>query len=115
MAILFAIEAELGEAPTMGALRDGVAMTKVVPPGKVAPMYMRQQMAAPVDIKGARLGVHTVCTVPFPIGDDAGRAMALMDKAEELPMKCARVEVTAAPAAQTLIIKVPTAWTLPPP
>jgi hypothetical protein len=99
----------------MGALRDGAALTDILPTGKVAPTYFRSQMGAPTDITGARAAVHTVCAVPFPIGDDAGRAMAMFDRADDLPMKCLQVDLTGATGAQTAVVRVPTAWTVPPP
>ncbi len=114
MAPVLLVQARV-DAPTMGALRDGAALMAILAPGEVAPMYLRVHMGAAVEVQGARPGVHTACAVPFPIGDDGGRAMAMQDRAEELPMKCVEVDVAAAPPAMTVTIVVPTAWTRPPP
>ncbi|MCA9679297.1 MAG: carboxypeptidase regulatory-like domain-containing protein, partial [Myxococcales bacterium] len=101
-------------APTMEALADGATLPPELLAGGTLTMYIRTIMGAPVEIAGVALGPHSVCVTPLPVGDDSSRAMALMDRVDQLPMKCVPYTVTAAPAAQTVTVEVPAAWAAPP-
>jgi hypothetical protein len=112
-AIVLVLEA-LVDVPTMAQLSDGAALSGILPPGTTAPMYLRTHWGEPLDVKGVRVAPHTACAVPLPIGDDPSRAMAVRDRAEELPMKCVRVDVSPTPGgALPVVITVPAAWTQP--
>jgi len=101
------------DAPNMDALRDGSWMPPELLAGGTAAMYMRFAMGKPVTIAGVRGGRHTVCTVPFPVGDDVAKAARFNEDSGGLPMKCQPVDLGAQREVR-VEVKVPTAWTLPP-
>jgi hypothetical protein len=75
-------------------------------------VHFRQAVGGPAEVVEMLAGRYTVCVVPLPVLDPS-MARFMMDKAEELPMKCQEITVGDAPVAATLV--VPHAWTVPPP
>jgi hypothetical protein len=111
MAPVVVVQAKV-DAPNLERLRDGSWIPPELLAGGTAVMYMRMiSFGAPVEITGVRTGAHTACAMPLPIGDNPALARTYADD-PSLPMKCVAIDVTA--AAQTVEIRVPKAWTLPP-
>jgi RNA polymerase sigma factor (sigma-70 family) len=99
-------------APNMGALRDGTFAPPEIRKGVTMMVHFRQAVGGPAEVVEMLAGRYTVCVVPLPVLDPS-MARFMMDKAEELPMKCQEITVGDAPVAATLV--VPHAWTVPPP
>jgi len=114
MAPVIAVQADVDEG-SVSELRDGSWVPPELLTGGTAAMYMRMvTFGRPVEIPGMRTGHFSACAIPLPIGDDPAAARAYAED-ETLPMKCIKIDVAATPATQTAEIKVPVAWTQPPP
>ncbi|HUQ05810.1 MAG TPA: sigma-70 family RNA polymerase sigma factor [Kofleriaceae bacterium] len=98
-------------APNMGALRDGTFAPPEMRKGATMMLHFRQAVGAPAEITEMRPATYTLCVVPLPVLDPS-MARFMMDKAEELPMKCQEVTVGDRPVTATVV--VPFAWTVPP-
>lgn len=96
---------------TAQALREGDGLERLLPPGAQNTLYLRSAVGEPAQIDGMKPGNYTACAVVMP-GTPNLFARPKVDDPDALPMKCAPVTVGA--AGQTLTIKVPTAWTIPP-
>jgi len=92
MAQVLVIEAAV-DAPTLDDLRDGSRL----PFGDaIIPIYLRGAMGGPVEIVGARPGVHTACAIAMGPGDP-----------NAAPMKCTQVKLDAGTPKKSITLQLP--------
>jgi hypothetical protein len=91
------------DGPTMEALRDATWLD----PTRLVAFYLRMAMGAPARVEGLVPGPHTACAVPLPVDpNDPSSMQRAMGMVESLPMRCQPVTVGAAPAEQTIELRM---------
>ena len=91
------------DGPTMEALRDATWLD----PTHLVAFYLRMAMGGPARIEGLVPGPHTACAVPLPVDpNDPSSMQRAMGMVESLPMRCQPVTVGAAPAEQTIELRM---------
>ncbi|MBK9036298.1 MAG: carboxypeptidase regulatory-like domain-containing protein [Myxococcales bacterium] len=99
------------DAVNIDQLRDGSWMPPALTAGATIALHLRVALKGEATIVGAAAGAYTACGVPLPVKTPAD-AMALIDDAGALPMKCVPVQVAGA-GRQRVDITVPAAWVTP--